>query len=383
MKITGLSEPAGVSLQVLENTDCGFTPGLQNMNLEDCHFAESVMQTASGPVMKVRPRMSLRDRIGQVRARLTRFRMKYRVEPGLYALGHPDENSPVLTSANYKLSFDILRTVPNLDNAWILVLDTGGINVWCAAGKGTFGTDELIKRIRLSRIHEMVSHRKIIVPQLGAVGVRAAAVQKSTGFRVYFGPVDARHLPEYIENEYTAHPKMRMVRFNMYDRLVLTPMEMVPALKKFPGIAFVFLLLFGIQQQGIMYDAAIRGGLPFILLTLAAVITGAFLTPLLLPYLPTRWFSIKGLVSGAVVTVLLVHGSVLISSEQYLLSASAYLLFPVLSSYLALMFTGSTAFTGISGVQKEMKAAIPVYIVSIGIALVLIVLYKLKSWGIL
>ena len=72
-------------------------------------------------------------------------RMNYRVDPGLYSLGNPDALSPVLVSANYKMSFDRLRESLPGRNAWILVLDTDGVNVWCAAGKGTFGTEELTR----------------------------------------------------------------------------------------------------------------------------------------------------------------------------------------------------------------------------------------------
>jgi CO dehydrogenase/acetyl-CoA synthase gamma subunit (corrinoid Fe-S protein) len=85
-------------------------------------------------------RLSGKDRMGRFRSRVSGFRMYYRVDPGLYAVGSPNTDSPVLVSANYKLSFNTLRS--NLDglDAYILVLDTKGINVWCAAGKGTFGT---------------------------------------------------------------------------------------------------------------------------------------------------------------------------------------------------------------------------------------------------
>ncbi len=64
----------------------------------------------------------------------------HRVEPGLYRLGSPGPDSPVFASANYTLSFDALRAALGGVDAYILVLDTKGINVWCAAGKGTFGT---------------------------------------------------------------------------------------------------------------------------------------------------------------------------------------------------------------------------------------------------
>ena len=70
--------------------------------------------------------------------------MRYKVDPGLYAVGRPTVESPVLVSANYKLSFDRLRSQLTGLDAWMLVLDTHGVNVWCSAGKGTFGTDEIV-----------------------------------------------------------------------------------------------------------------------------------------------------------------------------------------------------------------------------------------------
>ena len=59
----------------------------------------------------------------------------HRVAPGLYALGKPTADSPVFVSANYALSFDALREALAGRDSYILVLDTKGINVWCAAGK--------------------------------------------------------------------------------------------------------------------------------------------------------------------------------------------------------------------------------------------------------
>jgi hypothetical protein len=84
------------------------------------------------------------DRLGELRVRWGFGRNNYRVRPGLYALGSPDRKSPVLVSANYKLSFDVLRRAMSGRQAWILVLDSDGVNVWCAAGKGTFATEELV-----------------------------------------------------------------------------------------------------------------------------------------------------------------------------------------------------------------------------------------------
>jgi CO dehydrogenase/acetyl-CoA synthase gamma subunit (corrinoid Fe-S protein) len=67
--------------------------------------------------------------------------------------------SPVLVWANYKMSFDRLRSELDSVDAWILVLETHAVNVWCAAGKGAFGTDELVRRIDAARLPGIVDHK--------------------------------------------------------------------------------------------------------------------------------------------------------------------------------------------------------------------------------
>ena len=81
-------------------------------------------------------------------------------------MGRPGPESPVFVTSNYTLSFDALRTSIKGIDGYILVLDTKGINVWCAAGKGTFGTDEVIKRVQETELAQVVSHRRLILPQL-------------------------------------------------------------------------------------------------------------------------------------------------------------------------------------------------------------------------
>ena len=133
---------------------------------------------------QIQSEWQLSDYIGQAKVRLGFGRNNYRIEPGLYFAGKPDKKNNVFVTANYKLSFDKLRINLSGLNAWILVLDTKGINVWCAAGKGTFGTRELIYRIEQCRLKDRVDHKQIIVPQLGAPGIAAYEVKNATGFNV-------------------------------------------------------------------------------------------------------------------------------------------------------------------------------------------------------
>ncbi len=99
--------------------------------------------------------------------------MNYKVEPGLYAVGNPSLDSAVLVSANYKMSFDILRGAMADRDVWILVIDTKGINVWCAAGKGTFSAKEVLRGMEAAGLRQSVFRGPIILPQLSATAVRA------------------------------------------------------------------------------------------------------------------------------------------------------------------------------------------------------------------
>jgi hypothetical protein len=262
--------------------------------------------------------------------------MDHRVDAGLYALGSPSRQSPVFVTANYSLSFDALRESLAGREAYILVLETRAINVWCAAGKGTFGTDELVARIAAVDLPGKVDTRTLILPQLGASGVCAQDVERRTGFRVEYGPVRAEDLPAYLAQG-VGTPEMRQVSFTLRDRLVLIPVEAVNAILPTLLVALVALAL-----RGSLAAAAV----------VASVAAGAVLFPLLLPWLPTREFSVKGLILGAVAALPFAVRAL----PGGLWSALSYLLWmPAVVAYLALNFTGATPIASRSGVRREMK----------------------------
>ena len=177
-------------------------------------FVEAFMETPAGPVPRVRTHLIREDRLGTVRARVGIGRDSYSVAPGIYGVGTPDEGSPVMVTANYKLSFDALRSSLKGLSAWMLVLDTRGINVWCAAGKGTFSTREVAARVKTTGLDKIVSHRRLILPQLSATGVVARQVKTLCGFEVVWGPVHARHINAFLDNGMKAVPAMRRVTFS-------------------------------------------------------------------------------------------------------------------------------------------------------------------------
>jgi acetyl-CoA decarbonylase/synthase complex subunit gamma len=290
--------------------------------------------------------------------------MHYTIEPGLYALGNPDERSAVLVTANYKMSFDKLRgELPNR-NLWILVLDTKGINVWCASGKGTFGTDELVGRIETSGLSKVVSHRELILPQLSGPGVAAHHVKKLSGFRVIYGPIRAKDLPAFLDNGLEAPPDMRLKTFTISERIVLIPLELVQALRAGVIIILILFLVSVLGRLGGGWANALSHGLFSAVAILTAILTGAVLTPVLLPWLPGRAFSLKGLTLGLLAAIILTAfrwGDWITGAGR--LETLAWLhLIPALSAYLAMNFTGASTYTSLSGVKKEMRWALPLQI---------------------
>ncbi|MCL2084636.1 MAG: mercury methylation corrinoid protein HgcA [Oscillospiraceae bacterium] len=302
-------------------------------------------------VQKVSDTLTVKDILGAWKVRWGIGRMDYIVEPGLYAFGNPDEDSPVLVSANYKLTFDTLRKNLTGLNCWLLILDTKGINVWCAAGKGTFGTDEIVSRVETVRLSDVVTHKKLILPQLGAPGVSAHEVTRRTGFSVVYGPVRASDIKAFIVADYKATNEMRHVRFTLRDRLVLTPMELIPAVQKsLPILGALFITNQFAKSPFDKHDVTAYAG---------AVLSGTVVTPALLPYIPGKAFAWKGWLVGIGWTAKYLLLTKRFRKGDRLKSTGELLLLPAVSSYFAMNFTGSSTYTSPSGVKKEMKKALP------------------------
>jgi multisubunit Na+/H+ antiporter MnhG subunit len=282
-------------------------------------------------------------------ARIGVNRMGHRVTPGLYSIGHPGPESPVFVTSNYTLSFDSLRSSLKGLDGYILVLDTQGANVWTAARKGAFGTDELVNRIKATKLESIVRHKKLILPQLSAPGVNAFEVQKRSGFKVEYGPIRAKDIPEFLRIGRVTR-EMRLMQFNLTDRLVLIPVELnhlSPPLI----IAIVVLYVIG----GISLSAAAA----------VAALSGVALFPVLLPWLPTKDFCTKGFTLGMLLA--LPFALAIFWSHQELVlwvrlmyALTFMLLMPPVTAYLALNFSGSTPFTSRTGVKREIFRYVPV-----------------------
>jgi acetyl-CoA decarbonylase/synthase complex subunit gamma len=369
-------------------------------------YITGTIETRAGNIPVVTGQWKPIDKMGNVKVRLGINRDKYQVLPGLYAIGKPTEKSDVFVSANYKLSFDHLRRSIYDLNAWILVLDTKGVNVWCAAGKGTFATKELVNRIHITRLDEVVTHRRLIVPQLGAVGISAHEVTRLTkqtenrnipevmfrpvtgntsfssadikpdqGFRVIYGPVRARDIKAFIQNKYVASPEMRRVTFLFSERALLIPVDLLYGKYLFLVTAAILMILSGVSNEGLSLSTMVHKIPGVFANVLFAYLAGIVLMPLALPFIPGRSFALKGGFTGALVYALaFAAGNT--GSNAYE-GFSWFLIMVAISSFLAMNFTGSSTYTSLSGVKKEMKVAVPLQIAFSFIGLVLFIVSKM------
>jgi hypothetical protein len=327
---------------------------------------QATADIAEIPILPTSPDLTWKNRWDHIQARWRWKRGEHKVIPGLYKLGNPTPDSPVFISANYTLSFDALRTSLAGIDAYILVINTFGVIVWCAAGKGSFGTEELVERIETSELSAVVRHRTVIVPQLGAPGIAAHLVKKQSGFRVEYGPVRAGDLPEYLKTR-KATPGMRLVRFTFMDRLMLTPVEMLG-----------YLLYLAVAAVALYF----WGGWTSSLLVVLSVAGGAVFFPMLLPWLPTRDFSTKGWFLGLALTLAIVLMDILwlntdaSTIHKALSFVSNLLLWPPLTAFIALNFTGASTFTSRSGVKSEMKKYIRPMAISFALGIILNIVAK-------
>lgn len=367
-------QPLNIPMAKPEEDDapcCGPKPGPPSSPYEKpgyrlWHFVADFAETPIGPVPSIKTTLGFWDFAGTARARLGVSRDRYRVAPGLYAVNEPGPDSPVLVTANYKLSFDSLRRELAGIDAWLLVLDTRGVNVWCAAGKKTFSTEEVIRQVKRVGLERLVTHRELILPQLGAPGVSSQGVKKGCGFKVTWGPIRAKDLKVFLSNGRQAETAMRQLTFTVAERTVLIPVELSLIVKPSLAILLGIFILSGIGPEIFSLSGAWFRGLNGSLAYLFGILAGAVAVPVMLPWLPTRQFYIKGILAGLVAGIYVVLS--LGGNISRLESLTLLLITTAVSSYAAMNFTGATPYTSPSGVEKEMRRGIPVQLIAVIIA---------------
>jgi 2-polyprenyl-3-methyl-5-hydroxy-6-metoxy-1,4-benzoquinol methylase len=212
-----------------------------------------------------------------------------KVQPGLYVVGQPDSNSPVLVTGNFDLT--VRRLVQAIDgqvDTWVLVVDSAGINVWCAAGGGFLNAEKILGALRISSLDQIVRHRTLVLPQLCANGVDGWRVRAEANWEIEWGPVKASDIPEYFNQGKRKTDEMRWVSFPLKDRI-----EMVTAT----------LGLYGLM---IMIPIAIFWR-PLFWPVLISMLGLAYFYALLLPWIPGK----DGLVKSVPLSLIAIAGFIL------------------------------------------------------------------------
>ena len=279
-----------------------------NPRLLESHLGGSLQLIAARPIMapesagawpetypRLRHRVTVKTLLLDLLSLVNRFIPPYpKVATGLYRIGRPDRGSPVLVTGNYELT--VRRLVKVLDrgpsgepgdgvDCWLLVADSKGINVWCAAGGGHFTADDVIAALKSSGVMEAVDHRALILPQLCANGVDGWKIRQETGWGAHWGPVRGQDIPAYLASGRKKTGPMRHVRFPLRDRLEMTTIM----LALYTLLLLLPMLIF--WRQNI-----------FLLLGLMALIS--YFYGIFLPWIPGR----DGLVKGVVLALLALSG---------------------------------------------------------------------------
>ena len=185
-----------------------------------------------------------------------------KIRPGLYAVGHPTPDSSVLVTGNFDLTVRrLIKAIDGKLDSWVLVTDSAGINVWCAAGGGHFTAEKVIAAVKSSHLDEVVNHHALVLPQLCANGVDGWRIRKETGWGVYWGPVRAEDIPAYLANKRKKTDSMRWARFPLKDRLemVTVTLGFYAILILIPILIFFHSLFWGIAASlfGLSYFYAV------------------------------------------------------------------------------------------------------------------------------
>ncbi len=272
------------------------------------------------------------------------------IEPGLYASGNPTPESPVIVTVNYYYTvFCVMHDLRGVD-AWVLCVDSRGINVWCAARGPDFGNSQLVEAVSASGLTQVVSHFKLILPQLSAGGVSLPTLPSDFKFHVFYGPVWSRDLPEYLREQVVRKPKrMRVVRFTLPKRIQAGITHGTFLLRKFlfwPSL-FLFAVFLGLQWWESI------GILGWAWITVAST---ALFIAILFPIL-NRWrsFTQKSLLFGMLGAILCGIALLLMQGFTPMFPGSVALQF-WLGYFATMSFSGYTMESSPRAIQGEYPA---------------------------
>jgi ubiquinone/menaquinone biosynthesis C-methylase UbiE len=303
------------------------------------------------------------------------------MEPGIYQSGKPNETSPIIVTANYIYTYiKVMRALKGID-AWVLCVDSKGINVWCAARGDNFGNKQLIEAVEATGISKITNKKTLILPQLSAGGVAAPLISSESPnfpFNILYGPVWAKYLPQYLKERPAKKPdKWKLAKFTLSHRFRALITHTTFLLRKIfliPTIGILLLLLVLSFVTPFWIDKFWRLGEIWLWVILANMLI-VFLFPLTNF---TRKFIIKGIVYG-ILNVISLTGLTWLIHHSIVLSLWNLGFFFWLAFFSTMSFSGYSMATSPAEIQKEYpifrKIHLPLLIIGLilsGIGFVLI-----------
>lgn len=128
------------------------------------------------------------------------------VSPGVYEIGKPGPDSPLLVTTNFSLTYFSVsgETAASGIPSWLLVCDTEGMSVLTAWAAGKFDAEKIAKSVKQYTIGEKIKHRKIIIP--GHVAVISGELEDELpGWEVMVGPREAVDIPNFLKAFWSAN----------------------------------------------------------------------------------------------------------------------------------------------------------------------------------
>jgi len=124
------------------------------------------------------------------------------VKPGLKVFGAPDENSPVMFTTNFALTYyTVASDIESAKlNAYLLVVDTEGIAVDSAVAGRKLTAEKVAAAIRASGIENKVIHRKLVIP--GKAARLSSEIEEQSGWQVLVGPKDSSDIPKFLQEKW-------------------------------------------------------------------------------------------------------------------------------------------------------------------------------------
>ena len=295
------------------------------------------------------------------------------IESGLYIYGNPTDQSPVLVTANYQLTVRRVGSALQEQDVYLLVADAMGENVWCAARGDKFSTNEVVEVIKATRIGELVSHRRLILPQLAAGGIDHREVRDTIGWKARFGPVYAKDIPQYLQTGKKTE-KQRTISFDLRERLEMAFQQSF-FLSKF---LFFWLFVVGLLGRIILPNFDL---FEIFILLLPILWLSYIVFALFFPLFPTKSFLKRSILYGVLLAFLLSTFGGLWNPQVTIINVSQWFVIGfALGHFLGMDYSGASPISKPTEIDEEYPTMIILLGASLVILLALTIVGLVITW---